>query len=137
MRRLPLPLVFAIAIVASATVYITVVAEQGGVAVINLTNVQIPSNITLQGLPDAIRFQNIGGKSFCLYIDVPGGLFIDNGGRVVQGPFHIGCFVSYTYPGFNSFTVYFNTTRVSNWYDKGFRVIVPPKHVVIRIERYS
>jgi len=137
MRRLPLPLVFAIAIVATAVVYITVVPEPVDVVVINLTNVQIPSNITLPGLPMAIHFYNITKKNFCIYIDIPGGMLTDDQGWVVQETLNAGCYLSYVDYGYTSFTVYFNTTKVSNWYDWGLRVVKPPKHVVIRIEPFE
>jgi len=134
MTRLPLALGLALVIAAAAVVYVTVTPKPVDVVVINLTNVQIPSNITLPGLPKAIYFYNITKKDFCLYIDIPGGMLIGGEGWVVLETINVGCFLSYVNYGYTSFTVYFNMTTAPNWYDWGLRVVKPPKYVVIRIE---
>jgi len=135
MRRLPLPLVFAIAIVATAVVYITITSETADVYVIDVgqLNVTTAVNITLPGLPAVLLLQNLTTKNVCVYIYTPGGVFLDK----VYGDYYIeyielGCYYSYSrYPSRNMW-IYFNgTIPPGTHWNSTFAVVKPPKYVKI------
>jgi len=133
MRRIALPLIFAIAIVATSVVYITVTPKtQNDVIYINVT--VAPFNVTLPALPkDAIVVSfapNITGY-WCVYVDIPGGVAIDRDtGLVSMDTISLSC-----YTGNQTVRIYFNESAPLCGFF--YSVVKPPKYVVVRITPLS
>jgi len=135
MRRIPIPLLFALVIVVTATVYITVTPKtQDGVVYINVT--EVPYNVTLPGFPRdmiVISFAPNVTEWGCVYIYFPGGILMDGfGGFMISNYTYVGCFT-----GNYTFAIQFNGTLPPDAYWRfNYKVIKPPQYVLISVQEF-
>jgi len=133
--RVPLALGLALALVAAGVAYISVSPQSTSPILIDMSQVDtLPVEIQLPSLPGVIRVVNITGKTFCVYLRIPGGIVVDQYGSVWANVTDSRCFFGDQRYPYNDVYITFNGTVVRSGWDTAYRVVKPPTgNVTVKI----
>jgi len=133
--RVPLALGLALALVAAGVIYISVSPRSTSPILIDMNQVGPPPvEIQLPSLPSAIRVVNITGKTFCVYLQIPGGIVVDQYGSVWANVTDSRCFFRDRWYPYNDVYITFNGTVVRRGWDAAYHVVKPPTgNVTVKI----
>jgi len=127
MKRIPIAIGLALAIVTAAVVTINVAPAQD-VVYIDATT---PKNVTLSGLPKAIVFNLASGTTY-IHMYMPGGVIVDAMFGYTSKDYK---FWQISLSSAGQAVIYFNGTFPVSGAKWSYYVVTPPETVTIRIQR--